>query len=213
MIAAWVTFWVLSWAGISLLSDKFPKSSRDDENTPQWVAQTCLALVRSVFVAVGASFAPDDAFLDQCGYSFFSFEIVDLVIGLIYGLHTTDMLLHHGLHIAAGALIWAAGLHALARPLMMQEMSSIFLNLFVMARNRVPSISTALFVCFGLSFMVFRMGNGSLAAYRFFQSGTHPTVGYLVLGGAALQWWWGYSIALKVQRQLKRGADDPSKDA
>ena len=200
MLAAWVVFWVFGWGVVSLFAHRFPKSSRDDENTPQWISQCCLCIVRSVIVAVGASFATSDAVLYHCGYSFFSFEIVDLVIGLCYGLHTAEMVLHHGLHIAAGSLIWSFELSALARPLMMQETSSIFLNLFVVARNRTPSISKGLFVCFAVVFAIFRMGNGSLAAYQFFQSGTHPTLGYLVLGGAAMQWWWGYKIASKLLR-------------
>ena len=55
---------------------------------------------------------------------------------------------------------------------------------------------------FALAFAVFRLGGGSLAALRFYQGGTHPLLGYLMLVGAALQWWWGLGIALKVKRSL-----------
>ena len=133
-------------------------------------------------------------------------EIVDLLIGSYYKLHTKDMLVHHTVHIVAGYMIWSAGIHALAKPLMMQELSSIMLNVFVYARNRDAALATPSFVGFALLFAVFRMGGGTLAAYRFFRAGTHPVLSYFVCAGASMQWYWGWNIALKVRRKLSAGA-------
>ena len=35
-------------------------------------------------------------------------------------------------------------------------------------------------------------------------SGTHPLLGHLVLAAAALQWWWGKTITVKLVGGLRR---------
>ena len=214
MFAAWVAFWIVAWIGVSSIAHRLPRATRDDENTPQWIAQVLLAFVRAVFVSTGATFSPSFAFLNHCGYSFFSFEIIDLFISLWYGLLGKDMLLHHAIHILAGGLMWGFGLHELARPVMMQEWSSIPLNLFVFSRNRpqYAHLSTSFFVCFAIAFAIFRLGGGTIAAVSFFFGGTHPVLGTLILAGASMQWYWGYTIALKVRRQLSN-ASESKRDA
>ena len=202
--AGWVVAWVVFWAGAAGIAHKVPRSTLEPENEKQLVAQLLTASFRSLFVGLGAWFASDNShqLLEQCGYCFFSYEIVDLIIGSWYHLHTKDMLVHHAVHIVAGGMIWSLGLHSLARPLMTQEMSSIFLNAFAYARNRYPSISNGLFGCFALFFSIFRLGGGSMAAYQFFLAKTHPTLSYFVVAGAGMQWYWGYMIAQKVSRQF-----------
>ena len=210
-LAVWIAIWVLGWGvAAEFVPHCLPASSKEHENAPNWVAQCTLAFLRSVFVAVGALVAGHhERILDHCGFSFFAFEIVDLVIGSVFKLHTVDMLLHHTVHIAAGGLIWFNGLYTLARPMMTQEMSSIFLNMWMLGRHRgPPGKSDWLFVCFALAFAIFRLGIGSMACLDFYRGGTHPTLGYLVLGGAGFQWYWGYTISLKVYQQITAGAED-----
>ena len=211
--AYWCAFWFAGWPVCMVIARQLPKSSRADENANLLTSgQTLLATVRSVFVSVGAFFAPHDDFLNHCGLAFFTFEIVDLLVGLWFRLHGKDMLLHHAVHIAAGGLIWAADLHALARPLLMQEASSIFLNIWYLTRNRAGElISNVFFLSFAIMFAIVRVGNGSWAAVKFFRGGTHPILGYLVLIGAAMQQYWGYTIGVKVYTALSGSSPKPSK--
>lgn len=206
MISAWLAFWVASWVVAAQFADRIPRSSRDDENGTMVVTQLLTATLRSLFVGAGACvFANDMAVLYQCAYAFFAYEVVDLLIGACYKLHTTEMYFHHVLHIVAGSIVWYYNLEELAGPLMRQEMSSIALNAFSYTRNRCPSaVSDGAFVCFALLFYVFRLGGGTLASVRFYRSGTHPLLGHLVLVAAALQWWWGKTITVKLVGGLRR---------
>ena len=212
MISAWLTFWVVSWALSAQIADRVPRSTRADENGTMAVAQLLTATLRSLFVGIGAcAFASNMAMLYHCAYAFFAYELVDLIIGSYYKLHTTEMIFHHVLHLVAGSIVWYYSLDELAGPLMRQEMSSIALNCFIYSRNRYPAaVSDGLFVCFALLFYVFRLGGGTLASVRFYLSGTHPLLGCLVLVGSALQWWWGKTITVKLVGGLRRTFMPPS---
>lgn len=211
-LITWFVAWTVLWLLASeLLAHKVPSSTLAEENRKPYLAQLMTATLRSIIVGVGAFYAraDDTVLLNHCGYAFLAYESVDLIIGSWFGLHTKDMLVHHMVHIAAGGVVMTsakASLYALAKPLLAQEMSSILLNAFVYQRNRNPAIAPACFVGFALLFAMFRLGGGTIAAYTFLMKGTHPVLGICVAFGAVMQWYWGWTISLKVRRQLSGSA-------
>jgi hypothetical protein len=207
MFAMWTVFWVSFWFATMIVAPNITRSTLEEENRASSLAQLLTCQSRSIIVGLGSIVAADGEQLNHIGFAFFTYEIVDLVLGSWFRLHTRDMFLHHALHILAGWLIWSNKLGSLARPLMLQEMSSIFLNSFVFVRNRYPSVADACFACFALAFAVTRLGIGTATAARFFVAGTHPMLSILVCGGSAMQWRWGVKIMDKLRRQFQRKVD------
>ena len=162
-----------------------PRSSQPHENQPAFIGRHLFAAVKSAFCAYtglvgiwhygGAAFGePHDAFLgrpgcatagliEATGVMFGSFELADSILCSAHGIIDRADVLHHAVHMVVA---WVIRYHCVApfatAALLCQETSSIFLNFFLLFRNRTRHWSnTAAFLAFALNFFVFRIGSAA----------------------------------------------------
>ena len=186
-----------------------------------------------------ALFGPiTDPIVVEAGVWFFTFLCVDTVLMVVHRFVTREILLHHAIFGAVCySLLTTSSTPFVAAALLSQELSTPFLNVFLLLREfkgmrYVPT--HAVFVLFALTFFATRLcingyatclfisevlrnlsGARSAASSPFVLSSAQQIVLALVLlGGLALQIYWSVTIAKKIQQAIGGGAPpDRKKEA
>jgi len=243
LLLKWMGVWFVLWyvfAGLVhvFVMPRLPESSKPHENKTVYVSQKFVAEIKSVAVSLLANvgvfqmwgqagvdlYAPN-VYAEFAGILFTSFEGVDLVLGSLHGFMDAVYVAHHAIHIALGLII--RGNCTLGFPaaiLMSQETSSVFLNYYLMTRNRVAHWSVgAAQKLFALAFFAWRLGlntYGTVHFVRYYRDdlygGLYSTavvpwqmhaMAALLVAACILQWYWGAEIvkmALRPPKPLKK---------
>jgi len=221
--------WLLKW---------LPRSSVESENGSFFVGQKFPAMLKVILVSGMANaclWGFQDKSLEQnflggpaieiAGLLFTTFEIADLVLATGHRLMDWEYVVHHLLHIVLGLIIRGNCMTGLlAAVLMAQETSGIFLNYFLLMRNRAPNhwSVTASFVLFALAFFAYRIVLGTYGTYhyvRYYRDYLPPQVprwqGHLIAPvlvlASILQWYWSVQIGRRVFKKLSGGDARQSK--
>ena len=233
--AGWCVLWVVCGLTAKLCVCPFlPPSSKGKENSPFYVGQKLTMEIKVLILCYLAntvvydmySMDPADQFrgypmAEVSGVIFTTSEIADLLLSGAMGFLDGTMVAHHCIHIFLGLLIRGHGHPAYtAAILMAQETSGIFLNYYLLMRNRAGKHWSVLVSqgLFALTFFVWRLGLGTYGTVHFLMhAAEHISPAYarwqvLTLGAAlviasCLQWYWGKLIVKGLMR-LNRKKDD-----
>ena len=217
-----------------LLSDHmkaFVGPSRyEEENTACAVCHPPVSMLKSICVAVGVHMIVlsnlDKFFalfaLGTCVENnplpeivplvvfFVSFEMVDIVILAWTNRLSVDMGLHHALHILLGTIFLSTRrFHVVTLMLLSQETSGVFLNPFLLLRNRsmFERQSTVLFCLFAITFCLYRLGIGAAAlsvAFQCIQRRGDSGLVLILAVGYCMQWFWAIAIGEKLARKFRK---------
>ena len=239
----WVAFWAVVWLTCIPIASRFviphmPPSSKARENQPAYVGQKLATTVKVLVCCIPANYAllvdlwHADVAIQYGGYElsaafgivFTTFEAVDMVMCAWFGFLDAEYFFHHSVHIAFGFIMRPNCAFAMtAAVLLAQETSGIFLQYFLLMRNRQPDHPTIAisFVLFAICFFTWRLGLGTwgtlhyMAHYRTLEVPLwqgHILGGLLTLG-SVLQWYWGLFIVKSAVRKVLGGKTKEAKGA
>jgi len=227
--------WICVWYGCALMA-KFMigngllrKSAYADENRAVAVGQSIAMQIKCIILSSLANITlmriwwpPLDtgfechAGSEITGVIFISAEIADLICGTIHGLLGGIDIFHHTMHIWMG-LFWrgnCAG-QLYGALLLAQETSGVFLNYYLLMRNRLGNHWSVLpsFGMFFISFVVYRLGLNTYGTVHYLlhyrqhmpsrvSEWQAHVVAVCTVSGAILQWYWGGMIVQKAYAQL-----------
>ena len=208
------------------------------ENESFYVGQKLVMEIKCVLLCILANAALYDlrghsyevqfdgfALSEVAGVIFTTSEIADLILSGGFGYLDRTMVIHHLVHILLGLLIRGHCSPAyIAAVLMAQETSGIFLNYYLLMRNRAPKHWSVLAsqALFALTFFIWRLGIGSYGTYFFlanaaqyqqpqFRSWQTGTLGASLLLASCLQWYWGRLIIKGLMKAMGSEGGKPKK--
>ncbi len=141
---------------------------------------------------------------------FVSFEMVDIFILAWTNRLSVDMGLHHALHIFLGTIFLSTRrFYVVTLMLLSQESSGVFLNPFLLLRNRsmFERQSTVLFCLFAITFCLYRLGIGAVAlnaAFHCIQRRGDSGLVLILAVGYCMQWFWAIAIGEKLARNFRK---------
>jgi hypothetical protein len=235
----WAARYLVLWLALgavarACLVGRLPASKYKTEEMPLCMAQHIAGIIKCC-VLIPTSNIAMYYFLTQpvaaghlayrmaevAGVTVLASELADTLMIIVNRKLSVANFLHHSLYLAIGSLIRlnCAQVPVLAiatAGLVTQETSSVFLNWFLLWRNRGLDDAWYVkgsFICFTLCFFVWRLGMGSYVTFYYL---THmgdvpsgmPTWQVNLLGGAmvlgsGLQWYWGvFSITAKLAQHM-----------
>ena len=219
LLGYWTSVWSLfffftHFLCTTLLLPRLPPSSETCFFSSQKVAAGCksilvgtLANAGLVSLLTGSSFF-GNRLAELAGVHFTCFELSDLAIS--FPRLRVEERVHHLVHIFMGILIMdRCGPALTANLLLAQETSGIFLNYYLLLRNRLPShwtvrVSKKLF---GTCFLLWRLGLGTFATLQFWSQPRASlffwTLGTCLCIGSGLQWYWGVKIVKMGRRSCE----------
>lgn len=192
------------------LKFRLPQSCIHSENTNWFVAQKIAAFLKSVVISFASNYAwytGTSWIIEFTGIVFVSFEIADLCFLSTHNILILEYFLHHTIHIFLGFhILFQCNAGHLATVLLSQETSGIFLNLFLLLRNRLSSkslVTNILFVGFCITFAVWRVFFATLATVQHILIQNDIT-GMFATAGCLMQWFWAMHIVKKIKSQMQR---------
>jgi len=240
LAALWTLVWAVVWYGCALatrflIKYVWPPSTASKENCAIYEGRNLATVVRAVVVAghgilvlgkvslQSNLYDPTEdmiAATDAGVFLFWTFDLADLMLGLMHGLLGLDMIVHHLVFIAASLIgtvsCFGRGHWALAASVLLSlEISTPALTYSLTMRNRVGDKHWSIklsFLFFAVLFVLFRIFLYTFMltrVYVHFYDAT-PThwhargyVAALLLScGALLQYYWGLLIVKKIARQV-----------
>lgn len=230
----WSLAYLLLWLVLGAVGRAFLAAGRlspsiyAEENEPLCVSQhlcgvvKCLVLIPTSNAATYLFFTapPEDLgpqnlayrLTEICGLLFIACEMADCVIIVVNRKLSVDNVLHHTTHLTLAWLLRGNCLHSTfvgvtVAALATQETSSVFLNVFLLMRNRGADsgwLVRGAFVCFAVSFYLWRLGLGTWNVHHYLAHTAEapplmPTWQVALLGcalavGNVLQWYWGVMV-------------------
>ena len=140
------------------------------------------------------------------GINFFLWEAIDLVFSVRHNLATRDIVFHHLLYLCVTPIMLATPsplrCHVGAR-LLLQETSSVPLNMAWVLRYRSSTIANLLYAVFALTFFVYRIVNMTHLLLWDSRVDLPHRVG--MFPAYVLQWWWFGRIWRMMWRQREVG--------
>ena len=94
------------------------------------------------------------------GMLFGSFEIMDVFTSFLHNMLDAVQFIHHGVHVGIGCIMmYNCGPHFSTAILLAQDLSSVFLNPYLLFRHRYPNhpATVALYAVFAVVFVVVRI--------------------------------------------------------
>jgi hypothetical protein len=239
--ALWIIIWLLcGFIAKTFIYSRLPRSTKAHENHPFYVGQKLNQTLKVLVISGLANVAMYDMWsipvwqqycclgaADVAGVLFTTSEIADLLLSGAYGFLQKVDVGHHVVHIVLGVLIRGnSGPSFIAAILMAQETSGIFLNYFLLMRNRAPSHWSVpvSFLGFAICFLVWRLGFGTYGTLHYLTHardslGPHyPPLHARIIGGclvaaSLLQWYWGVEIVRSVVSKFSNKGGAATKKA
>lgn len=132
-----ISLYVSALCAKLIILPRLPRSSVEKENTPFHVGQKIPAFLRSVIVSglaniylcvfwsksIEQNFLAGPA-IEIAGMFFTSFEIADLLVGVLHGMMGLEYLVHHLLHIGLGLIIRGNCVAGLLAAVLMAQVAS-----------------------------------------------------------------------------------------
>jgi len=161
-------FAILEWVGFAMQS-----SSKVHENSVFFLAQGVGCTTKSAIVSTmgiyviwlhwhepaQSHFGGNDLAF-TAGMLFGSFELMDLCTSFMHNMLDAVQLIHHGVHIGIGCIMmYNCGPHFSTAVLLAQDLSSVFLNPYLLFRHRYPNSPAivAFYAVFAVAFVVVRI--------------------------------------------------------
>ena len=206
-----------------------------DENHPFYIGQKLNQTFKALIISILGNVSVVDMWSlptwqqygclglsDVAAMIFVGSEIADLILSGYYGFLQKIDVAHHIVYIfLAVSMRFNSGPSFIGALLLAQETSGIFLNYFLLMRNRTPnhwSVKLS-FVLFALCFFIWRLGLGTFATLHYLTHAKdaldeqYPTtqarlIGVSLVAGSTVQWYWGREIANGIRHKLSPNKRD-----
>jgi len=166
----------------------------------------------------------EDPFIREAAVWFVTFLAVDTVLMLLHGFGGRDLVVHHAIFFACYAAAPSSSAPIITGVLIGQEVSTPFLNVFLLLRGfkgMDSALTRAFFILFALAFFAARLVLNTYVTgllwlralsiarfgkpeYMVLSEPTYLFFGLVLTAGCALQLFWAVGIAKKVRSALSR---------